>query len=160
MWNFIRTEEAQETQKPSRSKLCGCVFGVLTGRSWRGGTAHRQASSLGTWANHMQPGQRACNNTHPCTCSSRPGGGERQTDGHTRQKNRGTSAAAHSEILNSARICWDEYIISSHQINWWIWFITTFLFAWREIYTKLLCKEPIAKGPWGPLAFSIMFIST
>lgn len=57
-----------------------CVW-VLTGRSWRGGTAHRQASSLGTWAIHMQPGQRACNNTHLCTYSSRPGRGkDRQID--------------------------------------------------------------------------------
>lgn len=29
MWNLIRTGKAQETQKPNRSKLCGCMFECL-----------------------------------------------------------------------------------------------------------------------------------
>lgn len=64
-----------EWQTPS--ELYVCVL-LLTDRSWQDGTAHRQVSSLDTLATHMQPGQRACNNTHPCTCSSRT---EREEEG-------------------------------------------------------------------------------
>lgn len=65
--------------------MCVCVS-VLTGRSWQGGTIHRQVSSWGTWANHMQPVRRACSNTHPCTCSSQPERGGKHTRARTHRQ--------------------------------------------------------------------------
>lgn len=64
----------------------GASVWVLTGRSWQGGTSHRQVSSLGTWATRMQQAQKACSNTHPCTCSFHPEGGQRHTHTHTQYK--------------------------------------------------------------------------
>lgn len=134
-WSALKRLKRHRSQihKIKTVRVCVCE---LTGRSWRGGTAHRQASSLGTWANHMQRGQRACNNTHLYTCSSRPGGGRKEeTDGQTRQINWGVNGKMNSNILrySSMQIISDEYITGSHGINWWLWFITTVMFEWCEI---------------------------